>query len=202
MLTARVDVTDGGQLDGAIGRAVERFGRIDGLVTSAGVNAYFDVLEMSEDEWDSFFAVDLKAIWQCCRAVLPQLRQSTAGSIVTISSLHSRLTIPGMFPYAAAKAGVEGLTRSLAVELGPAGIRVNAVAPGWTRTQLVDDWLAGQPHPAAALAEVASSIPLGRIAEPDEVAEVVTFLLDRRSSAITGATVAVDCGLSVQFHSP
>ena len=102
-------------------------------------------------------------------------------------------------PYAAAKAGLEGLTRSLALDYGPQGLRVNAVAPGFTRTRLVEEWIEHQPDPDAARREILERHPLKRFAEPDEIAEVVAFLLSNASRAVTGATVAVDCGLGVRF---
>ncbi len=167
-------------------------------MNNAGVNAYFDAVAMAEDDWESVFAVDLKAAWMLAKATLPGLIERR-GAIVNMSSIQARLTIEGFFPYAAAKAGLEGLTRSLALDYAPAGVRVNAVAPGYTDTQLVREWLALQPDSRAALENVLARVPLGRIAEPREIAEVVVFLLSERASAITGATIAVDCGLGARF---
>lgn len=197
-LAATVDVRDAVQLEDAVGLAVERFGGLDAVVTCAGINAYFDAVALSEDEWDTVFGIDLKASWLACRAAIPHLLNSAQAAIVTISSIHAKLTDAGSFPYAAAKAGVEGLTRSLALDYGNRGIRVNAVAPGWTRTRLVDEWLVRQPDPVAAMAQVNSVHPLGRIAEAADVANAVAFLLSDNARAITGATIAVDCGLSIR----
>jgi NAD(P)-dependent dehydrogenase (short-subunit alcohol dehydrogenase family) len=165
------------------------------------VNAYLDATTMSESDWDGVFAVDLKAAWLTCKHVLPHLMAKRGGAIINISSIHARLTSPGMFPYAAAKAGVEGLTRSLALDYGPYNVRVNAVAPGFTRTHLVEEWLAQQPDPRAAEQAVLAQHPLGRMAEPAEVAAVVVFLASDLASAVTGAVVSVDCGLSARFAS-
>jgi len=104
-----------------------------------------------------------------------------------------------MFPYAAAKSGLVGLTRSLALDCAPYGIRVNAVSPGWTRTNLVEEWFQLQPDPVAAEAGVMRAHPMGRIATPAEVANLVAFVASDEASAITGAALAVDCGLGVQF---
>jgi len=104
-----------------------------------------------------------------------------------------------MFPYAAAKSGLVGLTRSLALDCAPLGIRVNAVSPGWTRTQLVEEWFRLQPDPAAAEASVMRAHPMRRIATPEEVANLVAFVASDEASAITGASLAVDCGLGIQF---
>ena len=109
---------------------------------------------MTEADWDRVFAVDLKGAWLCVKHVLPVMKAQRAGSIVNIASIHATLTIAGMFPYAAAKSGLVGLTRSLALDCAPLGIRVNAVSPGWTRTHLVEEWFQAQPDPAAAEASV------------------------------------------------
>ena len=186
------------EVERAVAGAEQALGGLDGLVNNAGVNAYFDAVTMTEDDWDSVFAIDLKAAWMLAKAALPALIERR-GAIVNVSSIQARLTIRGFFPYAAAKAGLEGLTRSLALEYAPAGVRVNAVAPGYTATRLVEEWLDRQDDPAAARERVLATIPLGRIATPREIAHVVVFLLSDRASAIAGATLAVDGGLSVRY---
>lgn len=195
----RADVTKDAEVSAAIAEIQRRHSRIDVLVNNAGVNAYFDAATMTEADWDSVFAVDLKGAWLCARHVLPFMRERRAGSIVNIASIHATLTIAGMFPYAAAKSGLVGLTRSLALDCAPLGIRVNAVSPGWTRTQLVEEWFRLQPDPAAAEAGVMRAHPMRRIATPEEVANLVAFVASDEASAITGASLAVDCGLGIQF---
>jgi NAD(P)-dependent dehydrogenase (short-subunit alcohol dehydrogenase family) len=192
------DVRSLEQVERAVAEAERALGGLDGLVNNAGVNAYFDAVAMTEDDWDSVFAVDLKAAWMLAKAALPGLIERR-GALVNISSIQARLTIRGFFPYAAAKAGLEGLTRSLALEYAPAGVRVNAVAPGYTETRLVQEWLDLQDDPAAALESVLAKIPLGRIADPREIGNAVVFLLSDQASAITGATLAVDCGIGARF---
>ena len=193
------DVTREADVARGVGDVLARHGTIDILVNNAGVNAYFDAEAMTEAQWDEVFAVDLKGAWLCAKHVLPAMRARGRGSIVNISSIHATLTIAGMFPYAAAKSGLIGLTRSLALDYAPMGIRVNAVSPGWTRTRLVEEWFALQPDPAAAEASVMKVHPLRRIATPMEVANLVAFVASDEASAITGASLAVDCGLGVQF---
>jgi NAD(P)-dependent dehydrogenase (short-subunit alcohol dehydrogenase family) len=195
----RADVTKDAEVSAAIAEVHRRHSRIDVLVNNAGVNAYFDAATMTEADWDSVFAVDLKGAWLCARHVLPFMRERRAGSIVNIASIHATLTIAGMFPYAAAKSGLVGLTRSLALDCAPLGIRVNAVSPGWTRTHLVEEWFRLQPDPAAAEASVMRAHPMRRIATPEEVANLVAFVASDEASAITGASLAVDCGLGIQF---
>ncbi len=200
-LFVRADVRREPEVAAAVRACVDRFGDIDVLVNNAGVNAYFDATTMVEADWEAVFAVDLKAAWLTSKYVLPRLTAKRAGAIVNISSIHARLTVPGMFPYAAAKAGLEGLTRSLACDCGPYNVRVNAVAPGFTRTYLVEEWLNQQPDPAAAERAVLAQHPLGRMAEPADVAAVVVFLASDLACAVTGAVISVDCGHSIRFAS-
>jgi NAD(P)-dependent dehydrogenase (short-subunit alcohol dehydrogenase family) len=184
----------------AVEHLMSKFGRLDTLINNAGRNSYFDAITMTDGDWDSTFDVDLKASWLTSQAALPHLIDSGQGSIVNITSIHGKLTTPGMFPYAAAKSALEGLTRSLAVDYGPRGVRVNAVAPGWTRTSLVVEWLRKQPNAVEAMEKMNAAHPLGFIAEPEDIAAVVAFLASDDARAVTGAVYAVDCGLSVQFN--
>jgi NAD(P)-dependent dehydrogenase (short-subunit alcohol dehydrogenase family) len=193
------DVTSEAGVRAAIDSVTRSHGRIDILINNAGVNAYFDAVTMSEAEWEQVFAVDLKGAWLCAKHVLPGMKDRRSGSIVNIASIHASLTIAGMFPYAAAKSGLIGLTRSLALDYAGLGIRVNAVSPGWTRTHLVEEWFQLQPDPAAAEASIVNVHPMRRIATPAEVANLVAFVASDEASAITGASLAVDCGLGIQF---
>ena len=197
----QADITREADVARLVGAVADQHGTVDILVNNAGVNAYFDAATMTEAEWDSVFAVDLKGAWLCAKHALVHMRRARRGAIVNIASIHAQMTIAGMFPYAAAKAGLVGLTRSLALDYAPLNIRVNAVLPGYTRTRLVDEWLSRQPDPAAAERRVCESIPTGRIASPAEVASVVAFVASDDASAMTGASVAEDCGLSVRFAS-
>ena len=199
LLFIKADVTREDEVQRAAAAVIERRGRIDVLVNNAGVNAYFDAAAMTEAQWDQVFAVDLKGAWLCSKHVLPGMRARRSGSIVNIASIHATVTIAGMFPYAAAKSGLVGLTRSLALDCAPLGIRVNAVSPGWTRTGLVEEWFGLQPDPQRAEASVMNVHPLRRIATPAEIANVVAFVASDEASAMTGASVAVDCGLGIQF---
>jgi NAD(P)-dependent dehydrogenase (short-subunit alcohol dehydrogenase family) len=193
------DVTIESEVRRAVASVESADGGIDVLVNNAGVNAYFDATRMTETEWDAVFEVDLKGAWLCSKHVLPSMLSVGRGSIVNIASIHARLTMAGMFPYAAAKSGLVGLTRSMALDYAPHNVRVNAVLPGWTRTRLVEDWFRMQPDPAEAERRVLAAHPLGRIAAPAEVANLVAFIASDEASAITGASLAVDCGLGIRF---
>lgn len=193
------DVTDEDHVRRSVEAAAEQFGPIGILVNNAGRNAYMNAATMTSADWDASMALNLKAAWLCSKYVLPMMQTRGGGSIVNISSLHARLTTEGMFPYAAAKAGLTGLTRSLALDYGPFNIRVNAVLPGWTRTSAVVDWFRRQSDPEAAERRVEMTQPLRRIATPDEIASVVAFLASDDASAITGAEIPVDCGLGAKY---
>lgn len=194
----QVDVTDETAVAAAFARTAEHHGPADVLVNNAGRNAYGDPVAMTSAEWDEVFSVDLKAAWLCAKYALPAMLARRAGSIVNVASLHARLTTAGMFPYAAAKSGLVGLTRSLALEVGPGGVRVNAVSPGYTRTRLVVEYLANAVR-GEDEADIMRAHALRRIAEPAEVAEVICFLASDAASFVTGSDWSVDGGLGARF---
>jgi NAD(P)-dependent dehydrogenase (short-subunit alcohol dehydrogenase family) len=196
---APCDVTSEEQVASAVNGAIERFGAIDVVVANAGIDVPFDAATMTEDEWDDFLAIDLKSVWLSIKHALPGMRERERGSIVTIASIHAFVTSKGKFPYAAAKSGVVGITRSLALDNAKYQIRANAVCPGYTRTRMVMDGIRSAGDPEAAEAEMLAIHPLGRIAEPKEIANVVTFLASDEASFVTGASILVDGGLSARF---
>lgn len=190
------DVTDEAAVTRWVEAATDALGAPTGLVNNAGRNAYSDPATMTVDEWDDFFDLDLKASWLCARAVLPAMFTAAAGSIVSISSIHAKMTMSGMFPYAAAKAGQLGFTRSLALDVAGRGVRVNAVSPGLVWTPLSETHFAERPEELAATLAVQ---PMGRPAQPEEIAAVVCFLLSPGASFVNGADWAVDGAYSARF---
>lgn len=196
---ARCDVTSEAEVASVVGAAIERHGFVDVVVANAGIDAPFDAATMTEEEWDAFLGIDLKAVWFTVKPALPTMRERRRGSIVTIASIHAFVTSTGKFPYAAAKSGVVGLTRSLALDEGKYQIRANAVCPGYVRTRMVMGGIEAADDPAEAEREMLSIQPLGRIADPMEIANVVAFLASDEASFVTGASVLVDGGLSVRF---
>ncbi len=194
----RADITVEADVARAVAALAEALGGpVRALVNNAGRNAYGDAQRMGEAEWDEVFAVDLKGAWLCTKHVLPGMLAAGGGAIVNVASIHARLTTAGMFPYAAAKSGLVGLTRSLALDYGARGIRVNALSPGYTRTRLVEEELDRKPPEARE--RVLAVHPMGRIGEPAEIATVACFLLSAEASFVTGAEWAVDGGLSARF---
>lgn len=194
------DVTDEQAVAAAVARAsTELQAPPTILVNNAGVNAYFDAAEMTSPQWDDFFALDLKACWITARAVLPAMRAARSGAVVNVASIHATLTQPGRFPYAAAKAGILGLTRSLALDEGPNGIRANAVCPGLVDTQLSREGFARDGH-GVTVESLASEHPVGRVGTPLDIAELVVFLAsDARAGFITGAAIPIDGGVGVRL---
>ncbi len=195
------DVTSEEQVASATAFAIERFGSLDVVVANAGIDRPYDAATMTVDEWDDFLAIDLKSVWLSVKHALPQMRAQRRGSIVTIASIHAFVTSMGKFPYAAAKSGVVGLTRSFALDNAAYQIRANAVCPGYTRTRMLMDGIASSDDPDAAERGMLAIQPLGRIAEPSEIANVVAFLASDEASFVTGAAILVDGGLSARFVS-
>jgi NAD(P)-dependent dehydrogenase (short-subunit alcohol dehydrogenase family) len=177
---------------------VERLGPPAILINNAGRNANHDATTMLEAEWDAFFAIDLKSAWLCAKHVLPYMLERGEGAIVNVSSIHAAVTLEGFFPYAAAKSGLVGLTRSLALDYGPRGIRVNCVCPGFTDTRLVRESMNRSPDPAAAERAMVAGVALGRIAAPAEIAATIAFLASADASYVSGATLYVDGGLTAR----
>ncbi|GAB2680602.1 SDR family NAD(P)-dependent oxidoreductase [Kribbella swartbergensis] len=192
-----VDVADETQVAGAMRRVEHDLGGIDILVNNAGRNNYSTAVELSQSDWEAFMAVDLKAAWLCAKHALPALLRSPGGSIVNIASVHAEMTAEGTFPYAVAKSGLLGMTRSLALDYGRRGVRVNAVSPGYTETQLLTEYL--DRHGLDERARIERVHALRRIGRPAEIASVVCFLASDQASFVTGANWVVDGGISARF---
>lgn len=184
-------------------QASARFGRIDGLVNNAGVNFVKPFLDTTAEEWESVIAVDLRGVFfltqLVCRRFLAQ--SPRGGSVVNIASVHSYAALPGAGPYDAAKCGVVGMSKSIAVELAPHGVRVNVLSPGLLNTQIWADIQAAAPDPRSCAEYWNSNIPIGRVIEPAEIGEVAAFLLSDRSGCMTGANVFADGGVTSQLIS-
>ena len=181
----QADVTDLAAVTAAVARTVEVFGRLDAAHNNAGVpGQYVPLDEYSEEEFLRVLQVDLVGVWRCMRAEIRPMRAQRAGAIVNTSSMLGAAAMPDNGAYVAAKHGVHGLTRAAALELGGTGIRVNAIAPGVTRTGMTSE----------VSDELLRSVPLRRIAEPEEIAAAVVWLCSPEASYITGSVLAADGG--------
>ncbi len=188
------DVANEASVRSMVAAAIERFGALHVLVNNAGIGMYKTVEELSEDEWEQCIGVNLKGPFLCAKHVIPALRAAGGGSIINIASVHAFRTTARCSPYAATKAGLVGLTRTMALDYAPEAIRVNAVCPGWVRSRLTDSVFELAPDAAAMRADVAARQPLGRIAEPEDIGNAVLFLASDESSYITGTDIVVDGG--------
>jgi NAD(P)-dependent dehydrogenase (short-subunit alcohol dehydrogenase family) len=179
------DVTDLQAVTAAVGRAVHVFGRLDAAHNNAGVpGPYVPLDQYEEEDFLRVLQVDLAGVWRCMRAEIRQMRGQGSGAIVNTSSMLGAAAMPDNGAYVAAKHGVHGLTRAAALELGGTGIRVNAIAPGVTRTGMT----------SAVSGELLRAVPLGRIAEPEEIAAAAVWLCSPEASYITGSVLVADGG--------
>lgn len=183
------DVADAEQVGELVKATMDQFGRIDALVNNAGITRDTLIMRMREDDWNAVIQTNLTSAFLCSKAVIRPMMRQRQGAIVNMTSVVGLVGNVGQANYAAAKAGLVGLTKSLAKEVGSRGIRVNAVAPGFIETRLTDAMSDEMKEWAHGL------IPLGRFGETEEVADAVAFLVSPASRYITGNVLSVDGGM-------
>lgn len=194
------DITDAEAIDQAIAAAANEIGPPNALVNNAGVNVFSEPLKMSDAEWQRCFDINLKGAWNCSKAVLPGMIESGGGVILNIASTHAFAIIPHTFPYPVAKHALLGMTKALGLEYARNGVRVNAIAPGYVRTQKVVDYWNSFPDPTAAEAETMKVHPGGRIAAPEEIAKAALFMVSDECPFMNATCLTVDGGLSALLH--
>ena len=200
VLALPVDLAAPGAAQQLVEATGERFGQLDILIANAGGPPPGGFLALGEEDWEKAVQLTLMSFVRLCYAAIPALQASAAASILAFTSSSVRQPLPNLVLSNALRLGVVGLVKSLADELGPAGVRVNAICPGWTRTDRVEQLLAdrAQRHGTSVEAEaatIAAAIPLGRMGTPDEFARVAAFLVSPTASYITGVSLLVDGGM-------
>jgi NAD(P)-dependent dehydrogenase (short-subunit alcohol dehydrogenase family) len=194
----KVNVANYDDVRTAVDATAAAFGTINSLAVSAGIQRYGTAVTTSEEQWDEVMGVNLKGAWNAARACLPYI-QKQGGSIVNVSSVQALASQQNVLAYTASKHGLIGLTRSMAMDFAKDGIRVNAVCPGTVDTPMLA-WAASlDPNPQSVYDACNAMHPIGRIAQPREIGEIVAFLAHESSSFVTGAVWTADGGLLTQI---
>ncbi|EEA02380.1 3-oxoacyl-(acyl-carrier-protein) reductase [Burkholderia sp. H160] len=189
---AVLDVNDAAAAEALIDGAVKEFGALNVLVNNAGITQDQLAMRMKDDDWDAVIDTNLKSVFRLSRAVLRPMMKAKGGRIINITSVVGSAGNPGQINYAAAKAGVAGMTRALAREIGSRGITVNCVAPGFIDTDMT------KALPEEQQAALKTQIPLGRLGSPEDIAHAVAFLASPQAGYITGTTLHVNGGMYMQ----
>ena len=189
------DVSDTRQAEELVAVTQTQLGAIDILVNNAGVQIEKTVVESSDEDWERLMGVNAKAVFQLCRGVIPVMAAQGGGAIVNIGSISASHADPKMALYNASKALVQALTRSIAVDHGPDGVRCNAIAPGWIMTEMADTAFDLARDPAAARADAIARHPVGRLGTPADIAQAAVWLVSAEAAFVNGQTITVDGGL-------
>lgn len=196
----QTDVSSEDSIRNMVQETYERFGKIDTLVNNAGITIFKSIEEATIFDWNRLMDIDLRGPYLCSKWVLPHMKKNGKGSIINISSNHAIATLPNSEMYAAAKGGVNAMTRSLALSLGKFGIRVNAISPGFTNTSHYANWLLDQEDSELAREEVEKLHVLGRICEPEDIGKLVVYLASEDSKMMTGENIILDGGVSARLY--
>jgi NAD(P)-dependent dehydrogenase (short-subunit alcohol dehydrogenase family) len=190
-----LDVTRGEAITATVAAVERDLGSLDVLVNNAGINLEKRTVELTDEDWDSIIQTNLTAVFRCCRAVAPSMIARRRGKIVNVGSMWGRLGVPRYTPYCVSKAGVDALTRCLAIEWARHNVQVNCIAPGYVRTDFSKEHLL-EPRIRDL---ILSKIPARRMAEPEEMGPLVVYLASPASDFMTGQTVYIDGGETVTY---
>lgn len=190
------DVTNLNSIPELIKKIINQYGQVDVLVNNAGINLKKSALEVTDQEFQQILLTNLTSVFALTREVAKNMVAKKSGSIINISSMAAQYGLPGVVAYAASKTAIEGMTRTLAVELSPNNVRVNCIAPGFIATKMSATALNGDPERKQ---KVLSRTPMGRLGDPNDVANTAYFLASDDSTFITGTVVPVDGGNSIGF---
>ncbi len=190
------DIADPQQVAALFDRTAADLVRLDVLVNNAGVQLEKTVAETSDADWDWLMGINLKGLFLCSRAAVRLMRERGGGAIVNLGSVSGRIADYGLAAYCASKAGVHGLTRAIAVDHGPEGIRCNAICPGWIRTEMMDQAFALADDPAAAERRALARHPLGRLGKPEDIAAMAAWLASDEAGFVSGQLFTVDGALT------
>jgi NAD(P)-dependent dehydrogenase (short-subunit alcohol dehydrogenase family) len=190
------DITNLNGIPELVNRIIQQHGQVDILVNNAGINMKKSALEVTDQEFQQILLTNLTSVFALTREVAKSMVAKKSGSIINISSMAAQYGLPGVVAYAASKTAIEGMTRTLAVELSPQGVRVNCIAPGFIATKMSATALNSDPERKQ---KVLSRTPMGRLGDPDDVANAAYFLASDDSTFITGTVVPVDGGNSIGF---
>lgn len=193
------DVSSESDVNTAFREIYSKYETVDTLVNNVGVEFYKQFVDIAVADWDRQIAVNLRSVFLCCSNVVPRMIKQGHGCIINTASVQAFATTGQTAPYAAAKAGVLGVTRDMARDLGPHNIRVNGICPGCIETPMMDRSLARDPDPNSAKGKMESAIPLRRLGKPQEIAKVVLFLASDLASYVSGIGLLVDGGLLAQL---
>ncbi len=196
-----LDVSSPTDRETGVAAALEHYGRLDGLVNNAGINFVKPFVDTSPDDWRHVMSVDLDSVYDLSHKAITQFLKQGGGSIVNVTSVHTKATYAGSAPYAAAKGAINMFAKGLAVEFSAQNIRVNCVAPGVVQTEIWNDMVADYGSEEALREHWNKNVPMERIIQPQEIGELVSFLLSDRASAISGSVVYADGGLTSQLIS-
>jgi NAD(P)-dependent dehydrogenase (short-subunit alcohol dehydrogenase family) len=192
------DAAQAATAQAAVALAHERFGRLDIVINNAGRFLLKPIVETTDEEWDGLMTTNVRSVFVHCREALPRLIANGGGAIVNVSSISGVIGLPAQGAYCATKGAIAQITRQLAIEHAAQGVRVNAVAPGAVDTDFVNAALAGAPDLEAARGDIGKSHPIGRMADPSEIARIMVFLASPAASFMTGAVVMADGGFTAQ----